>query len=112
MTVLSSQLGWSPLPWDNVPANVTAASGRNFHLQPPADSWMQHQGLDTEESGWVLYREKMLQSFTGIVSIPGINKQEKGIGLGQSKLHLMVSLLKALKEKKLLVKKGNVTQSV
>lgn len=84
MNKLSSQLGWRPLPWYNVTANVTAASGKNFKLQPPVlhkfmDAGMQHQWLNTEEeSVWVLYREIMLQNFTGIASIPGINEQGKG----------------------------------
>lgn len=43
------------------------------------DAVMQHQWLNTEEeSVWILYREIVLQNFTGIASIPGINKQGKG----------------------------------
>lgn len=52
-----------------------------------------------------------LQNFTGIASIPGITSREKGIWLGQFELHLMMTLLKALKEEKLLVKKGNMTET-
>lgn len=46
----------------------------------------------------------MLQNFTGIASIPGINKQGKE-DLFRTELHLMMTLLKALKEKKLLVRR-------
>lgn len=43
------------------------------------DAVMQFQWLNTEEeSVWVLYREIMLQNFTGIALIPGTNKQGKG----------------------------------
>lgn len=53
---------------------------------------------------WLLYREIMLQNFTGIASIPGINKQGKE-DLFRTELYLMMTLLKALREKKLLVRR-------
>lgn len=80
-------------------------------------SHLQIPGCSTK--GWILRSQggfctgkRCFKVLLELFQFQASTSREKGIGLGQSKLHLMVSLLKALKEKKLLVKKGNVTQSV
>lgn len=74
------------------------------------DAVMQHQWLNTkEESVWVLYREISFKTLLELLQFQASTSREKGIWLGQFALHLMMTLLGALKEEKLLVKKGKVT---